>query len=412
MRRAYERTEVPRPVARTPSPSARHAAASSAAGESEAVDLGRALVDDRGRPGLARDAAVAARPRATPAAARLAARLDGRGKALPDDVQATLGRALGHDFSRVRIHDDRAANSLASSVHARAFTVANHVVLGAHAGTSQSITPLLAHEAVHIVQQRGGAAVQRQEIPSELVETPDYSKMTDDELQERHDLIIATLKGFTHSTPETAVLHEAAAQIGIELGGRRALAAGRTFSPEAIERMRAYFKKNAAAKEPAGCITALNQGVRLLLDDPKQPVAGEIQTTMPKLQAANRAGAPRVIEFNDASGRMTGGVREPVALRESVWDAMIAMAGGDPGWSVFGLSIMDGYHAVTLTLDNRDPRSPRVFWSDQYAFRRGWQELKRTTLDAEVTKWTRKFWGGLPVGGKHPPRATLWRLRR
>jgi len=64
---------------------------------------------------------------------------------------------FGHDFSRVRIHDDPAAHARAASYDARAFTTGSDIYfargeLGAGGGRS-----LLAHELAHVVQQSAGA---------------------------------------------------------------------------------------------------------------------------------------------------------------------------------------------------------------------------------------------------------------
>src|SRR5262249_40874555 len=66
---------------------------------------------------------------------------------------------FGHDFSRVRVHNDARAAEAAEAVGAYAFTVGDDLVFGAaqfaprtHAGKR-----LLAHELGHVVQQERGA---------------------------------------------------------------------------------------------------------------------------------------------------------------------------------------------------------------------------------------------------------------
>src|SRR6185436_9100313 len=66
--------------------------------------------------------------------------------------------ALGQDFSRVRIHTDANAATLANEMDARAFTVGQHIAFGT--GEYRPGTPigdaLIAHELAHVVQQTGG----------------------------------------------------------------------------------------------------------------------------------------------------------------------------------------------------------------------------------------------------------------
>jgi outer membrane protein OmpA-like peptidoglycan-associated protein len=61
---------------------------------------------------------------------------------------------LGHDFSRVRIHDDPGAAVSARAVDAAAYTVGPHVVFdeGAYAPRTAAGRKLLAHELTHVVQ--------------------------------------------------------------------------------------------------------------------------------------------------------------------------------------------------------------------------------------------------------------------
>lgn len=95
---------------------------------------------------------------------------DGAGEApaIVDDVLRSAGRPLeapvrsamemrfGHDFSDVRIHDDRYAVASADAVGAEAYTVGSDIVFGAgRYARSSGRERLLAHELAHVVQQRG-----------------------------------------------------------------------------------------------------------------------------------------------------------------------------------------------------------------------------------------------------------------
>lgn len=104
----------------------------------------------------------------------------------PASVMQTLGRSgepldaalrqdmeqrFGRDFSQVRIHRDGAAAQSAFEAGARAYTAGNNIVFGQARFQPQSAAGrrLLAHELVHIVQQReprplaGFGLVQRQD---------------------------------------------------------------------------------------------------------------------------------------------------------------------------------------------------------------------------------------------------------
>jgi hypothetical protein len=82
---------------------------------------------------------------------------------------------FGHDFSRVRVHDDTRAAESASAVAARAYTVGEHMVFGAgmYAPGSADGRRLLAHELTHVVQQSGAtqaAAVTEISTPADAGE--------------------------------------------------------------------------------------------------------------------------------------------------------------------------------------------------------------------------------------------------
>ncbi len=67
---------------------------------------------------------------------------------------------MGQDFSQVRVHSGPASADAAESIGARAYTLGTDIHLGAEARglSSQTLDRLLAHEAVHTIQQ-GSRAV-------------------------------------------------------------------------------------------------------------------------------------------------------------------------------------------------------------------------------------------------------------
>jgi hypothetical protein len=77
------------------------------------------------------------------------------GRPLDDGARADMETHLGHDFSRVRIHDDASAAESASMVRARAYTLGSDIVFarGEYAPGTTAGRRLLAHELTHVVQQ-------------------------------------------------------------------------------------------------------------------------------------------------------------------------------------------------------------------------------------------------------------------
>ncbi|QGZ42913.1 DUF4157 domain-containing protein [Pseudoduganella flava] len=101
------------------------------------------------------------------APASVASVIAGAGAPLDGAVRQDMEQRFGHDFSGVRVHAGSAAAQSARDVHARAYTVGNHLVFGAgqFAPQTQAGRRLLAHELTHVIQQDGGAdLVQRAEV--------------------------------------------------------------------------------------------------------------------------------------------------------------------------------------------------------------------------------------------------------
>jgi hypothetical protein len=92
--------------------------------------------------------------------------LSSPGHPLDHSTSAFMGERFGHDFSKVKVHNDSRATASAASVNALAFTSGDHIVFGAgqYAPETCSGRSLLAHELTHVVQQDAAqhALVQRQ----------------------------------------------------------------------------------------------------------------------------------------------------------------------------------------------------------------------------------------------------------
>jgi hypothetical protein len=343
-----------------------------------------------------------------------ARQMAGSGAPLPVSVREALEPHFGYDFSRVQIHDNERAARLADVLQARAFTLGSDIYFGKGEYVPEKPVGLrlLAHELTHVVQQRAHARVQRQLVPQELQSSANVRMLDSTELQRRYDLIVETMKQLYGASQDYLWLEEEMFRVANELARRAALQAKRTFGDAEVEKMKQYFIANATSASPKSCIACMNDALKILIGDPSQKVGSEVEKTMAKLQASGHAGAARVIEFEDKRGRITKGTLYPDRLHESVWGAVIDMAGGDVGWSIFGMSLMDGNHSVTLTLDNGDPLTPHVHWSDQWSSKGGWREYDHAGLDAEITRLTQGWWNKQPQNRKFNTRVTLWRLNQ
>ncbi|MEQ1903081.1 MAG: DUF4157 domain-containing protein [Pirellulaceae bacterium] len=83
--------------------------------------------------------------------------LNSSGRPLDAATRAFFESRFAHDFSGVRVHNDKNAAESAHAINALAYTVGKNVVFGAgqYAPTKESGRRLLAHELSHVVQQNG-----------------------------------------------------------------------------------------------------------------------------------------------------------------------------------------------------------------------------------------------------------------
>jgi hypothetical protein len=90
--------------------------------------------------------------------------LAGAGRPLNPALRQDMEQRFGHDFSRVRVHSDAAAEQSSREVNAHAYTVGRNVVFGAgqFAPETHEGRRLLAHELTHVVQQSSGVVAIQQ----------------------------------------------------------------------------------------------------------------------------------------------------------------------------------------------------------------------------------------------------------
>jgi hypothetical protein len=84
----------------------------------------------------------------------------GGGSPLAPETRSFMESRFGHDFSRVQVHTDHHAATLAAQLNAEAFTSGRDIYFGA--GRFTPTTPagkwLLAHELTHVLQQGAGSS--------------------------------------------------------------------------------------------------------------------------------------------------------------------------------------------------------------------------------------------------------------
>ena len=148
---------------------------------------------------------------------------------------------------------------------------------------------------------------------------------------------------------------------------------------------------------------------------------------------------PRVeIKFKDAAGKLTNGDTEPATLATSAFDKVMDKVGNEFGWHIFGMAIMDGYHSVTLFVDNQ-PEGKTLFWADQWRIDpgddffelpgaiSGFRQYEKAGFDKFIEKMTNEWWKGVhrpdskcgkakgskwDSGCRYSATLMLWQLRK
>jgi hypothetical protein len=187
---------------------------------------------------------------AAPAPQSVDRALTGQGRPLPAEVQGEMSQRFGHDFSRVSVHTGPQAAASAKEVHARAYTVGDHIVFGEgqFAPDVSHGKQLLAHELTHVVQQSaGGHSYVARDVDDWLNGSVNIAAMSYTRLLAEVDELTQYLDRQTSSSPETVRIEQAVASLRAEVNRRDAAATG----PRASRRGTTRHSTVSAAPLPA-----------------------------------------------------------------------------------------------------------------------------------------------------------------
>jgi hypothetical protein len=381
--------------------------------------------------------------------------IDKPGKPLEDGAKSFMEERFGYDFSQVKIHTDNAAAKSAQSINALAYTSGNNVVFneGQYNPGTGSGNRLLAHELTHVVQQNTGK-VRAKRIQREcLTSKPgtDEQPFTFKKGKKKMAAEFSDAKGadsfIKKHSGENLVCHkitkggETVFKVFQKIKGGASTSTTPTpsttvqdeiFTDKEVERMKSFFIHNASDGSELECINTVRSGIgSLIFDDAdltdgtcpsslKMTKRNTMEESMAQLVKKSMASEVDTIRFKDSKGKVIkekGSGKEPMDLESSVWSAITKSIGSATGWSVFGLSLGDGTHSVTLTVDHRT-KDIVMFWSDQTSHHAvlkadqikgisgsqfGWERMLETGsdkpgstprgLDAYIRYAIRSFWG-------------------
>lgn len=208
--------------------------------------------------------------------------------------------------------------------------------------------------------------------------------------------------------------------------------ASEVLAPDLVLDLQRRFTSNAESTNRLNCILIVRDiAPRLFASDPAlaERVGSRLgrlrgrTLTMPDLGRAmadlGLASAYRRIRFNNGNGR-----DQPTRMETSAWDAIMDMVGGVQGWHIFGLAVFDGYHSVTVLVDNR-PDGPRMYWADQWRIDpgddfheeegsvSGFRRYEQTGFDQFLNEYTESRWRTVfgEKGKRYDATLHIWKFR-
>jgi hypothetical protein len=188
----------------------------------------------------------------------------------------------------------------------------------------------------------------------------------------------------------------------------------RTFPAEIALEAQREFTANAESKMRKNCIDIVTAMVPQLLARDKQ-LADKVRKSLSLLKGEHltmpdagkaladlgAATGPTDVKFKGGNGN-----EEPKGMTVSAWDTIMAQVGKVEGWHIFGLAVFDGFHSVTIFVDNR-PDGRRVYWADQWAIETeeektafhqesgsvsGFRRYEKKGFDQFIEEKTREWW--------------------
>lgn len=200
---------------------------------------------------------------------------NGVGQSLPEAAREFMEARFGFDFRNVRVHADERSAALSRRLHARAFTIGEHIFFGRGQFSPQSVDGrrLLAHELTHTIQQSVCASPDRERsgrrVNASIGLASDSSAPTiqrsPEWMEERRDI----------RRRLSELSDEDLAELLDELyRGVAASGHGRTGSGTAEDPYENYAHQLRQGMPPGGTRFALGLGAGVSSTRPVEPVAG------------------------------------------------------------------------------------------------------------------------------------------
>jgi outer membrane protein OmpA-like peptidoglycan-associated protein len=131
--------------------------------------------------------------------------LNDPGQPLDSATRAFMEPRFGHDFSHVRVHIDEQAAKSAQNIHARAYTVGQHIVFdkGNYIPESSEGKRIIGHELSHVIQQERATTLMPPTTRGDITEQAAQLAVQAALEQGRRPVLSPTRLGIARDEPET-----------------------------------------------------------------------------------------------------------------------------------------------------------------------------------------------------------------
>jgi RHS repeat-associated protein len=203
---------------------------------------------------------------------------------------------------------------------------------------------------------------------------------------------------------------------------------GEVFGQKEINELKVFTVSNASSPEHLTCIGTMAKGVEILVELPLANSAqrisdpdksAEIGLVDEILQPCGLIGESFTVQALTINGKKPNGLNTtPESLSSPPARMILSTVNGDEvirGYYVFLVSVVDGYHSLTVVLDYRDEKSPKFFMIDQESSRtNGWVQKSPKELNSWFLKAQKDWYIHKDSNGNakyaNKTRNTFWQL--
>lgn len=321
--------------------------------------------------------------------------LNSPGIPLPEQTRLSMEDRFGHDFSHVRVHQDHQAAISADSISARAFTHGSHIVFGSNQCdfSRRDGQHLLAHELAHTIQQGGPTnSIQRKPATNQnsSVNLRIAEVFSDPEIQEARSKLEKNAESKLMRWISEYLFFEPHVETRNCILTVREIVLPALYRGEDLKQIQRSVQSSAKHNTMPEVMSGLT----------KAGFASKLHRIHFKEQATTFEKGTEYEHTLTALPQQEEGKGTGIEVSEKLSEYVEGQLNGIDGWHVFGMSVMNGYHSVTLFVKHQAGKT-RFYWADQQRVESemhepdsemGFREYSKDQLDNYVAFYTANAW--------------------